>query len=144
MRNALIFVLALAAAPAFAQELPQFPKVAPPEPLPDAICNTSLPNNGEWLLGRWVAPQSRWEFTRAGDGIAWVLDRKGGANADFGWQDGAQISGKADKVTGCTVELVAGQGAFRFEGVLTDGGRLFGFATNKKGENVRFTLRRER
>ena len=144
MRNVVILALTLLAAPALAQELPQFPKIAPPEPLPDAICDTRLANNGEWLLGRWVAPQSRWEFTRAGEGITWTLDRKGGANADFGWQDGTQITGKAEKVTGCTVELVAGQGAFRFEGVLTDGGRLFGFATNKKGENVRFTLRRER
>lgn len=144
MRNALILALMLAAAPAAAQELPQFPKIAPPEPLPEATCNTTLANNGEWLLGRWVAPQARWEFTRAGEGIAWTLDRKGGANADFGWQDGAQITGTAEKVTGCTVALVAGQGAFRFEGVLTEGGKLFGYATNRKGENVRFTLRRER
>ncbi|MCR6630025.1 MAG: hypothetical protein NVV74_08220 [Magnetospirillum sp.] len=134
----------LAATPALAQELPQFPKIAPPEPLPEASCDTSLANNGEWLLGRWVAPQSRWEFSRSGKGIAWTLDRKGGMNADFGWQDGTQITGTAEQVTGCTVALVAGQGAFRFEGVLTDSGRLFGFATNQKGDSVRFTLRRER
>lgn len=138
----------LCAAPVLAQELPQSPKVAPPEPLPEPICDTGLANNGEWLLGRWVAPQARWEFTRAAAGsgadIAWTLERKGGANADFGWQDGAQITGAAEKVTGCTVTLVAGQGAFRFEGVLTDSGKLYGFATSRKGEVVRFTLRRER
>lgn len=132
------------AAPALAQDLPQFPKIAPPEPLPEAICDTALANNGEWLLGRWVAPQTRWEFTRAGAAIAWTLDRKGGTNPEFGWQDGAQITGTAEKVTGCSVALVAGQGAFRFEGVLTDSGKLFGYATNRKGDVVRFTLRRER
>ncbi|MBC7951299.1 MAG: hypothetical protein H7Z12_05670 [Rhodospirillaceae bacterium] len=145
MRHILIAAL-LAAAPAMAlaQELPQFPKIAPPEPLPDAICDTAKPNDGQWLVGRWVAPQSRWEFTRSGSGITWTLDRKGSANSDFGWQDGTQIDGIADKVTGCTVHLTAGKGAFQFDGVLTEGGKLFGFATNRKGENVRFTLRRER
>jgi len=133
-----------AASPVGAQELPQFPKAGPPQPLPEASCDTSLANNGEWLLGRWVAPQTRWEFTRSGGTIAWTLDRKGGLNADFGWQDGAQITGTVENVTGCTVMLVAGEGAFRFEGVLTETGKLFGFATNRKGEAVRFTLRRER
>lgn len=144
MRPVLMLALLLAATPALADDLPQFPKVAPPEPLPEASCDTTLANNGEWLLGRWVAPQARWEFTRAPGGIAWTLERKGGMNADFGWQDGAQITGAAEKVTGCTVVLVAGQGAFRFEGVLTESGKLFGFATSRKGEVVRFTLRRER
>lgn len=145
MRRLAVTVAALVfAAPVLAQELPQFPKIAPPEPLPEPTCDTGLANNGEWLLGRWVAPQARWEFTRAAGGIVWTLDRKGGMNADFGWQDGAQISGTAEKVSGCTVTLVAGQGAFRFEGVLTDTGKLYGYATGRKGEVVRFTLRRER
>lgn len=138
-------VLSLVAAmPAAAENLPQFPKIGPPEPLPEAACDTALPNNGDWLVGRWVAPQTRWEFTRAGGALAWTLDRKGGLNGDFGWQDGAQISGGVEAVSGCTVTLVAGQGAFRFQGVLTDGGKLYGFATSRKGEVVRFTLRRER
>lgn len=146
MRVMLIIALLAVTAPtlAMAEDLPQFPKIAPPEPLPDAICDTTKPNDGQWLVGRWVAPQSRWEFTRNGTAITWVLDRKGGMNTDFGWQDGTQIDGVADKVTGCTVHLTAGQGAFQFDGVLTEGGKLFGFATNRKGENVRFTLRRER
>ena len=144
MRRILILAL-LAATPAMAQELPQFPKIAPPEPLPDAMCDTSAATTGDWLIGRWVAPQSRWEFTRAANGtIAWTLDRKGSANTDFGWQDGTKIDGVAEKVTGCTIHLTAGKGAFQFDGVLTEGGKLFGFATNKRGENVRFTLRRER
>jgi hypothetical protein len=91
-----------------------------------------------------VAPQSRWEFARQGGAIVWTLDRKGGMNQDFGWQDGAQITGTADRFTGCTVHLVAGQGAFQFEGVLTESGKIYGFATSRKGEVVRFTLRRER
>lgn len=144
MRFAVILAALVAAVPAWAQELPQFPKIAPPEPLPEAICDTTLANNGEWLLGRWVAPQSRWEFTRSGAAIAWTLERKGSANQDFGWQDGTQITGAAEHVSGCSVVLTAGQGAFRFQGVLTDSGKLYGYATNRKGEVVRFTLRRER
>lgn len=141
----MLAVLLVAAAPAMAENtFPQSPKVGPPEPLPEATCDTALANSGDWLLGRWVGPQARWEFIRNGGAITWTLDRKGGMNADFGWQDGTQITGTTDKVTGCTVSLVAGQGAFRFEGVLTESGKLFGFAANPKGEVVRFTLRRER
>jgi hypothetical protein len=137
-------VLMFATLPAMAQELPQFPKAGPPEPLPEPSCDISLPNNGAWLVGRWVAPQSRWEFVRDGAAITWTLERKGGLNQDFGWQDGTLITGSADKLTGCTVHLVAGQGAFQFDGVLTDSGKIYGFATSRKGEVVRFTLRRER
>lgn len=145
MRLSLAALLMVAALPALAQPLPQFPKAAPPEPLPEPICDTALANNGAWLLGRWVAPQTRWEFTRAADGgIAWTLDRKGSINRDFGWAEGATISGTAEKVSGCTVALKAGEGAFAFEGVLTDSGKLYGFASNAKGDHVRFVLRRER
>lgn len=146
MRCAAVLLAALlTSAPAWADDaLPQFPKLGPPSPLPEAACDTALANNGEWLVGRWVAPQTRWEFTREGGAITWSMDRKGNLNGEFGWQDGTRITGTAEAVTGCTVRLVAGQGAFRFEGVLTDGGRLFGYAANTKGDHVRFTLRRER
>ncbi|CAA7613199.1 hypothetical protein [Magnetospirillum sp. UT-4] len=146
MRRAVLLAscLLLLALPAAAQDLPQFPKAGPPEPLPEAPCDTALANNGEWLLGRWVSPQSRWEFTRKDGAILWSLDRKGSAAGDFGWYESTRIDGRVDKVTGCTVAMTAGQGAFVFEGVLTDPGKLFGFATNAKGAHVRFTLRRER
>lgn len=142
----LIGLLLLSTVPAHAadDELPQFPKIGPPQPLPEAPCDTAKASTGDWLIGRWVAPQTKWEFTRQGDAVTWTLDRKGSVNTDFGWQDGARITGTAEAVTGCTVSLVAGQGAFRFEGVLTENGKLFGYATNTKGDNVRFTLRRER
>lgn len=145
MRFTFLLLGLLAAAPAWADEnLPQFPKVGPPPPLPEATCDTALANDGGWLVGRWVAPQTRWEFLREGHAIVWVMDRKGNLNGEFGWQDGTRITGTTEQVTGCTVHLVADQGAFRFDGVLTDGGKLFGYATNAKGGNVRFTLRRER
>lgn len=145
MRRALLVaVLTLVAVPALAEDFPQSPKIGPPEPLPEPICDTTLANNGGWLLGRWVAPQTRMEFTRAGDALAWTMDRKGSVNTDFGWQDGTQIGGGVETVSGCTVTLSGGQGAFRFQGVLTDSGKLYGFAVNPKGETVRFTLRRER
>lgn len=139
------FALALTLAfPAAAQDLPQFPKIGPPEPLPEATCDTGLANDGAWLLGRWVAPQARWEFLRKDAAIAWTLDQKAGIGAAFGWREGARVAGTVTKVSGCTVTLTAGEGAFGFEGVLTDAGKLYGFATNPKGEHVRFVLRRER
>lgn len=149
MRAPLLLAALLLAAPAFAplaladDALPQFPKAGPPQPLPEAGCDTAQASDGAWLLGRWVAPQSRWEFTRDGQAIAWSLERKGNLNGEFGWQDGTRITGTAESVSPCTVHLVAGQGAFRFEGVLLDG-KVFGYAANTKGDHVRFTLRRER
>lgn len=134
----------LLAAPVAAQDLPQGPKAGPPEPLPDAACDTGVASDGAWLLGRWVAPQARWEFARADASIAWTLDQKGAVGANFGWREGARITGTVTRVTGCTVALSAGEGAFAFEGVLTESGKLYGFATNPKGERVRFVLRRER
>jgi hypothetical protein len=144
MRAFLALAALLAAAPALADDtLPQFPKAGPPQPLPEAACDTAQASDGAWLIGRWVAPRTRWEFTREDGAIAWSMERKGNLNAEFGWQDGTRIAGTAETVTACTVALVAGQGAFRFEGVLIDG-KLFGYAANTKGEHVRFTLRRER
>ncbi|MGE5547710.1 MAG: hypothetical protein ACM33T_12485 [Solirubrobacterales bacterium] len=137
-------LLAALALPAAAQELPKFPKAAPPEPTPDPICDTAKPSGGDWLLGRWVAPNTKWSFERAGGAIGWTLERKGSINQDFGWQDGATITGTVDKVSGCTVSLKAGQGDFLFDGVLTEDGKLYGYAVNKAGQTVRFVLRRER
>jgi hypothetical protein len=148
MRRLALSLAAMAVAlPGLAQELPKSPKAAPPEPLPEASCDTGLANAGEWLLGRWVAPQSRWEFTRQAGGLAWTLEQKGSVNGEFGWRDGAEISGVVEKATACTVSLVARDGgdtAFAFNGVLIDGGKIFGFATNKAGRRVRYLLRRER
>ncbi|MBI5162468.1 MAG: hypothetical protein HY985_01045 [Magnetospirillum sp.] len=141
---ALVFALAVAA-PAVAQELPQFPKAGPPQPVPDAPCDVALPSSGDWLLGRWVAPQTRFEFGRAKEAILWTMERKGGLNEDFGWDKGAAIEGRVVQVSACTVRLTAGEGdAFVFDGVRTDDGKIFGSATNKAGRNVRFVLRRER
>lgn len=144
MRRMVIALAVLAALPVTAQELPKFPKAGPPEPLPEPMCDTALANNGEWLVGRWVSPQSRWTFTRQGQSIAWTLDRKGSLGDGFGWQDGTTIAGRVDRISGCTVGMSAGEGKFVFDGVLTDGGKLFGFATNPRGDYVRFTLRREK
>lgn len=137
-------VLLALALPAAAADLPQFPKIGPPQPLPEPSCDVAQASDGAWLLGRWVAPGTRWSFERQGAGIGWTLDRKGTVNEGFGWRDGATITGAVEAVTGCTVALKAGEGAFLFEGVLTDGGKLYGFALTPKGDAVRFVLRRER
>jgi hypothetical protein len=144
MRFLIILPMLTLALPALAQELPKFPKAGPPEPLPEAICDTSIANNGEWLVGRWVAPQTRWEFTRKDGALTWAMDRKGTIAEDFGWTEGTAIAGQVDRTSGCTVQLSGGAGAFQFDGVLSDGGKLYGFATNRRGEHVRFILRRER
>lgn len=144
-RAPLVLAALLVALPALAQDLPKFPKAGPPQPLPEPECDIALANNGQWLLGAWVAPQARWAFTRNQAGrIAWTMERKPQADEGFGWQPGAVIEGEVTAVTGCTVALAAGEGAFAFEGVLGDVGRLYGFATNQAGRQVRFVLRRER
>lgn len=142
--SAALAALLLVTAPAGAADLPQFPKAGPPGPLPEPACDTGLANSGEWLVGRWVAPHTKWSFTRQGQAIGWTLERRGSINEGFGWREGATITGTVDSVTGCTVTLKAGEGDFLFDGVLTEGGKLYGFATNKAGEQVRFVLRRER
>ena len=136
-------VMALAIFPAAAQDFPQSPKAGPPSSLPDAPCDATHADNGDWLLGRWVGPQTKFDFVRQGTDITWVMDRKNSAG-EFGWQEGAIINGKVTAVTTCTLRMSAGDDDFVFEGVLTQDGLLYGAAVNKAGRDVRFTLRRAR
>lgn len=146
MRSLVLALCLVLALPAAAQEMPRFPKAGPPEPLPDASCDTAMADTGEWLVGRWVAPMARWEFMRQGAGLVFRLDQKSGINNDFGWREGASITGTVQAVTGCTVKLAASDGGavFAFDGVLTEGGKIYGAASNKAGQSVRYVLRRER
>jgi len=144
MRIITLVAALLLAVPAWAEDLPQGPKAAPPEPLPEPQCDVSKPSNGDWLLGRWVAPLTKWEFLRTANGLVWTLDGKAGVNADFIKQDVVQLNGQISKVTGCTVNLTGGQGRFEFDGVMTDSGKLYGYAHNPEGQTVRYILRRER
>ena len=140
----LVLLVLAAAPPAAAEDLPQFPKIGPPGSLPEAICDTRIANDGEWLLGRWVSPHSRWEFRRQGAALAWSLERKGGVDDGMGWSAGTRIDGTVTAVSGCGFALGAGDGQFAMDGVLTDGGKLFATAANAKGKSARFILRRER
>jgi hypothetical protein len=146
MRRALLpLCLLLAAAPALAQELPKGPKAPPPEPLPDAPCDAARPDSGEWLLGHWVAPYAKWEFRRDGAALAWTLEQKPDINRDLGYKEGAVLNGKIDEVSACTLKLTArenGETAFAFEGVRTEDGKIYGYASNQKGQGARWTLRR--
>ena len=144
MRVLALALCLCAASPAVAQDLPQFPKVGPPGSLPEPVCDTAMANDGQWLVGRWVSPQSRWEFHRQGTSLAWSLDRKGSVNDGLGWSEGSRFDGIVDAISGCTFTLSAGAGQFVMEGVLTDGGKVFGVAANTKGNSARFILRRER
>lgn len=145
-RTALTLCCLLASAPAWAgDELPQGPKAPPPEPLPEASCNTDKPDSGDWLLGPWVAPYSKWEFRREGADLIWQLEQKHDVNRELGYKEGATFGGKVDKVSGCTVNLTAtnnGKAVFVFEGVVIEGGRIYGYAHNDAGQSARWTLRR--
>jgi len=146
-RAALALCCLLTAAPAFAQELPKGPKAPPPEPLPDATCDTAKPDAGDWLVGRWVAPYSKWEFKREAQGLTWTLEQKPDINRDLGYKQGTVIEGKVSELSACTFRLIAvenGETAFDFQGVRTEDGKVYGYATNKAGQGARWTLRRER
>lgn len=142
----LVFVAAClcAAFPAVAQELPQFPKSGPPDSLPEPVCDTTRADGGDWLLGHWVSPHSRWEFHRQDGALHWVLERKGSVNDTLGWDEGARLDGAVTAVSPCSFTLDGGNGQFVMNAVLTDGGKVFGVAVNPKGDSVRFLLRRER
>jgi hypothetical protein len=149
MRRAMIAVFAALAFPAQAQDLPQGPKAPPPDPLPDAICDTTRPDGGDWLVGRWVMPYGRWDIRREAAGLVWTLDQKPDINASLGWKDGARIDGRVAAFSACTLRLEAGDGgdvafAFAFDGVRTEDGKIYGYAVNRAGRPLRWTLRRER
>jgi hypothetical protein len=146
-RAALALCCLLISAPALAEDLPQGPKAPPPEPLPDATCDTAKADSGDWLVGRWVAPYSKWEFKRDGQGLTWKLEQKPDINRNLGYKEGTVIGGKVSEITACTLRLTAqenGETAFDFEGVRTEDGKIYGYATNKAGQGARWTLRRER
>ncbi len=142
-----VLLLLASALPVSAEDLPQGAKLGPPEPLPEASCDTSRADAGGWLVGRWVAPYSRWEFSSSSAGLAWRLEQKPDINAAAGWKDGATLTGPVQAVSACSMRLVAGEGgeeAFTFDGILTDDGKIYGFAVNRSGQRKRWVLRRER
>ena len=146
-RAALALCCLLISAPALAEDLPKGPKAPPPEPLPDATCDTAKADSGDWLVGRWVAPFSKWEFKREAQGLVWKLEQKPDINRDLGHKQGTVIEGKVSEISPCTMKLVAtenGETAFAFEGVRTEDGKIYGYALNKAGQNARWILRRER
>lgn len=130
--------------PALAQELPKFPKAGPPETMPEPPCDATVANNGDWLVGNWVSPHSRWKFTRQGDGLVWSLDRSGTINDGLGWSAGAHLDGTVGAVSACSFVLDSGNGQFVMNAVFTDGGKIYGAAANANGASARFLLRRER
>jgi hypothetical protein len=148
MRRAVLALCCLfAISPALAQDLPKGPKAPPPEPLPDASCDTAKADSGDWLVGRWVAPYSKWEFKREAQGLVWKLEQKPDINRELGYKQGTVIEGKVAEISACTLRLTAvenGETAFDFEGVRTEDGKIYGYASNKAGKGVRWTLRRER
>lgn len=134
--------------PAFADDLPQGPKMPPPDPLPEVSCDTAKADSGDWLVGRWVSPYAKWEFRRAAGGdLVWTLDQKPDINRSLGWKEGANIDGKVAAISACTLRLTAGDNgevAFTFDGVKTDEDKIYGYAVNTSGQQLRWVLRRLR
>ncbi len=84
-RAALALCCLLISTPALAQDLPKGPKAPPPEPLPDAPCDAAKADSGDWLVGRWVAPFSKWQFKRDAQGLVWKLEKKPDLNREMGY-----------------------------------------------------------
>jgi hypothetical protein len=146
-RAALALCCLFAASSAMAQDLPKGPKAPPPEPLPDATCDTAKADSGDWLVGRWVAPYSKWEFKRETQGLVWKLEQKPDINRDLGYKQGTVIEGKVTEISACTLKLLGsenGETVFSLEGVRTEDGKIYSYATSKSGQSARWTLRRER
>jgi hypothetical protein len=128
----LLFVLALfvlgpaASTPALADDdkLPQFPKIAPPDSLPDAACDAAQANSKGWIVGTWVSAAAQ---------ITIAADR---------WQaSGARdASGTIVTVDQCAIHLGNTDANLpSFDAIRTETGALYG--TLRQGEDKpRFAL----
>ena len=123
MRKLLALLLVLAS-PALAQDddLPQFPKIAPPDPLPEAACE-GVTQPLQWGLGDWVGPTLRLHVSATG----WTI---GGSTAK---------SGSAVQLDACTLALNGENGPV-FTAVRAEDGRMFGAYWTDSGKVQRVTL----
>lgn len=93
-------------------DLPQFPKIAPPDSLPDAACEESLAHSTAWALGVWSA----------GDSTVQIA-----ANH---WQTTGEASGAAGDIVSidqCIIHLGNADNAKpSFDAIRTETGALYG------------------
>lgn len=98
--------------PAWADDdLPQFPKIAPPDTLPDPACDPSLAQSQGWAVGTWSSPSERIEIS---------LEH---------WKASGDIDaqGTAVGIEQCTVHLGASDPKLPgFDAIRTETGALYG------------------
>ena len=121
MKKRLILLLLLTS-PAWGQddELPRFPKIAPPDPLPEPAC-ASVANPRQWGLGEWTNPVLRLHIAESG----WTIGGR------------TQLSGDKIQLDDCTVSLNE-----VFSGIRTEDGRMYGILRTANGKAERITLSR--
>ena len=123
MKKALALLLLLSG-PALADEdnLPQFPKIAPPDPLPETACQgVAQPVN--WGLGDWVSPTLRVHVEKT----AWSISGS------------ASSSGTQVVLEDCRFSLNTESDPV-FAGVRAEDGRMYGAYWTAKGKVQRLEL----
>ena len=122
----LLTVLLVLASPALADddELPQFPKIAPPSPLPEAACE-GVADAQHWGLGDWVGPSLRIHVEATG----WTI------SGDVG------KSGGTSQLEPCGLSLNDQSGPV-FTAVRAEDGRMLAAYWTDAGKAKRFTLHR--
>ena len=122
----LLIGLLLVALPAWAgdDDLPQFPKIAAPDPLPEAVC-TDVAQPQNWALGDWKGPGLQVHVTAAQAAISGALT----------------AASAAVQLEPCGVTIGTEQGPL-FAGVRDDNGRMYGVWWNAQGKPRRVVLTR--
>ena len=124
MRKALILA-ALLAAPAWADDdMPKFPKIAPPDPLPDAAC-AGVANPESWALGDWISPTLRVHV----DQKTWSITGS------------ASSTGAIVQLEACGLSLSADDAQI-FAGVRAEDGGLYGAYWPAQGKVQRLVFHR--
>ncbi|MBI4241570.1 MAG: hypothetical protein HY613_07625 [Candidatus Rokubacteria bacterium] len=92
---------------------------------------------GDWLLGAWEwGAHSRFEFTRAGDTIAWTMKRGRfeSQNPRWGEKAAVEVSGTVTRISENSVELV---GRYDWSDDRHLVGRTFRFWLKREGDVLR-------
>lgn len=126
MKKLLALMLVLLSFPVWAEDddLPQFPKTAPPDPLPDAACD-QIAQASQWGLGDWVGPNMRLHVEPA----AWSLNGQ------------VTKSGNTITLEACSISLTTDSTPV-FAGVRTENGQMYGVLWTDSGKTQRILLRR--
>jgi hypothetical protein len=106
-------------------DLPQFPKIAPPDPLPDAACET-IAKPLEWGFGEWVNDKVKVHVEKT----KWTIT--GGAKP---------LSGSLVQTQACEIDLSTDQSQI-FAGVRAEDGHMLAALWDENGKPHRLNLKR--